>query len=100
MRIHIDLAGVFPAIFFFIIIQGSCSKMINGIPMTNRTSSAVIDRLICTTSILEIPYFIVSDNGPSLVSQEINTFCKLNGIKHLMITTYHPCSKGGAKLSV
>ena len=46
------------------------------IPMTNKTLSEVIDRLRCTFSIHEIPYFIVSDNGPLLASQEFNTFSK------------------------
>ena len=58
-------------------------------PMTNKTLSEVIDHLRCTFSIHEIPYFIVSDNGPLLASQEFNTFSKLNGIKHLMIVPFN-----------
>ena len=68
--------------------------------MTNITSSAVIDCLRSTFSIHGIPYFIVSDNGPSHVSEEVKTFCKLNGIKHLTIASYHPSSNGAAKHSV
>ena len=70
------------------------------IPMTNKTLSEVIDRLRCTFSIHEIPYFIVSDNGPLLTSQEFNTFSKLNGIKHLMIAPYHPSSNSAAENSI
>ena len=47
-----------------------------------------------------IPYFLVRDNGPSFLSQEFDVFCKLNGIKHLKISPYHPSSNGAAKRSV
>ena len=40
----------------------------------NFVSSAVIDRLRCTLSIHGVPYFIFSDRGPSLASQEFNIF--------------------------
>ena len=68
--------------------------------MTNITSSAVIDRLRCTFSVHVIPYFIVSDNGPSFASQEFNTFCRLNRIKHLTIALYHPSSNDAVEHSV
>ena len=93
MRIHIDFAGPFLG-KMFLIIYDSYSKWIDAIPMTNITSSEVIDRLKCTFSIHGIPYFIVSDNGPSLESQKFNTFCKLNEIKHLTIAPYHLSSNG------
>ena len=96
MRIHIDFADPFLE-KIFLIIYDSYSKWIDAIPMTNITLSAVIDRLTYTFSIHGIPYFMVSDNGPSLASQEFNTFCKLNGIKHLTIAPYHTSSNGAAE---
>ena len=84
MRIHIDFAGPFLG-KMFLIVYDSYSKWIDVIPMTNLTLPAVIDHLRCAFSIHGIPYFIVSENGPSLASQEFNTFCKLNRIKHLKI---------------
>ena len=99
MRIHTDFAGPFLG-KMFLIIYDSYSKWIDAIPMTNITLSAVIDRLRCTFSVHVIPYFIVSDNGPSLASQEFNTFCRLNGIKHLTTALYHPSSNGAVEHSV
>ena len=96
MRIHIDFAGPFVG-KMFLIIYDSYSKWIDAIPMINITSSAVIDRLGCTFSVHGIPYFIVSDNGPLLASQEFNTFCRLNGINHLTIAPYHPSSNSAAE---
>ena len=98
MRIHVDFAGLFLE-KMFLIIYDSYSKWIDAIPMTNITSSAVIDCLRSTFSIHGIPYFIVSDNGPSLVSEEFKKNCKLNGIKHLTIAPYHPSSNGAAECS-
>ena len=95
MRIHIDFAGPFLGKMFSI-IYNSYFKWIDAI-MTNITLSEVINRLRYTFSIQGIPYFIVSDNGPSLANQEFNTFCKLNGIKHLTIAPYHPSSNGAAE---
>ena len=99
MRIHIDFAGPFLE-KMFLIIYDSYSKWIDAIPVANITSSAVVDHLRCTFSVHVLPYFIVSDNGPSLASQEFNTFCKSNGIKHLTIAPYHPPSNGAAECSV
>ena len=99
MRVHIDFAGPF-LWKMFLIIYSSYSKRIDAIPMTNITLSAVIDCLRCTFFVHGIPYFIVSDNRPSLASQEFNTFCKLNGIKHLTLAPYHPSSNGAAECSV
>ena len=99
MRVPIDFAGPFLE-KMFLIIYDSYSKWIDAIPMTIITSSEVIASLRCTFSIHRKPYFIVSDNGPSLASQEFNTFCKSNGIKHLTIAPYHPPSNGAAECSV
>ena len=99
MRIHFDFAGLF-LVKMFLIIYDSYSKWIDAIPMNNITSSAVINCLRYKFSIHGLPYFIVSDNGPSLASQEFNTFCKLNGIKHLTIAPCHPSSNGAAERSV
>ena len=97
MRIHVDFAGSFLG-KMFLIIYDFYSKWIDAIPMTNITSSAVIDCLRSTFSIHGIPCFIVSENG--LVSEEFKKFCKLNGMKHLTITPYHPSSNGAAERSV
>ena len=96
MRIHIDFVDPFLG-KMFVIIYDSYLKWIDAIPMTNITLSEVIACMRCTFSIHGIPYFIVSDNGPSLASQEFNTFCKLSRIKHLTIALYHPSSSGAAE---
>ena len=58
--------------------------------MKNIKATSVISCLRNVFSTHGIPYFPVSDNGPSLSSQKFNEFCKVNGIKHLKIAPYHP----------
>ena len=99
MRIHFDFSGPYMG-KIFLIIYDTYLKWIDATPMTNITSSAAINRLRCTFSIHGIPNFIICDNRPSLASQEFNTFCKSNGMKHLTIAPYHPSSNSAAECLV
>ena len=40
---------------------------------------------------------IVSDNGPQFTSSEFGQFCKVNGVKHIRVSPYHPSSNGLVK---
>ena len=99
VRLHIDFAGSFMDKMFFIIYD-SYSKWINVIPMKKIKTVLVISCLRNVFSTHGIPCFLVSDNGTSFSSQEFDVFCKLNGIKNLKISPYHPSSNGAAERSV
>ena len=96
MRIHVDFAG-FCMGKMLSIIYNSYLKWIDAIPMTNITSSSVIDCLRYTFSIHGIPYFIINDDGPSFASQYLNNFSELVLIKHLIIAWYHPSSNSATE---
>ena len=51
-------------------------------------------------SVFGIPYTLVTDNRPWLLSQEFGTFVKKNGIKDLTTAPYHPFSNGLAERMV
>ena len=44
-----------------------------------------------------LPEQIVSDNGPQFTSSEFAEFTKLNAIKHVRVSPYHPASIGEAE---
>ena len=47
-----------------------------------------------------MPKQLVSDDGPPFISTEIGRFLKMNWIKKIRSSAYHPSSNGGAKRSV
>ena len=47
-----------------------------------------------------LPETIVSDNGPSFVSEEFATFLIQNRIKHITSAPYHPATNGLAERAV
>ena len=44
-----------------------------------------------------LPEQLVSDNGPQFVSEELRSFLKRNGVKHIRCAPYHPSSNGAAE---
>nr|XP_023023898.1 uncharacterized protein K02A2.6-like [Leptinotarsa decemlineata] len=44
-----------------------------------------------------LPDTVVTDNGPSVVSKEMETFFQRNGIQHLTSPPYNPASNGAAE---
>ena len=98
-RIHVDFAGPFLG-KMFLVLYDTYSKWIELFALNNIKTATLIKCLRRTFSTHEIPYFIVSDNGPSFTSSEFKTFCFGNGIKHLTIAPYSPSSNRAAERAV
>ena len=98
-RIHLDFAGPFLGQMFLILIDAH-SKWIEVHPMTTITSMATIQKLRVTFAQLGVPETMVTDNGPSFVSEEFKLFLKKNGIAHVTSAPYHPSSNGLAERAV
>ena len=65
--------------------------------MTSTTAEKTVEvlrRLFASFGLLEQ---LVSDNGPQFTSDVFQEFCKLNGIKHIRCSPYHPSSNGLAE---
>lgn len=65
--------------------------------MKNITSTSTIKVLREYFSIWGIPAKLITDNGPSLCSEEIESFLKKNGVFHVKTAPYNPASNGAAE---
>jgi transposase InsO family protein len=95
-RVHCDFAGPVDGCFFFIIVD-AFSNWPEVYKMSSTTSAKTIDRFEEAFSHQGLCDTIVSDNGPQLVSEEFESFCKANGIEHITTAPYHPQSNGQAE---
>ena len=107
-RIHIDFAGPLDNRMYliislenrmFLIIVDTHSKWIEAFPMTSTTATKMI-QILRTFARYGIPDSIVSDNGSQFISSEFQQFCKMNGIRHILVAAYHPKSNGLAERAV
>lgn len=77
-----------------LIIVDAYSKWSEVIEMSSTTAAKTITVLRQVFSSYDLPEQIVSDNSPQFSSSEFSEFAKLNGIKHILISPYHPLSNG------
>ena len=96
-RVHLDYAGPFKGSFWLILYDAyskwpevvNTGKVCNG-----RVTIKAMREIFARTG---LPQLLVTDNGPSLVSEEMEIFLEGNGVTHLSTPTYHPPSNGCAE---
>ena len=65
--------------------------------MSSTTASKTIAKLRDTFARFGLPEQLVSDNGPQFVSEELESFLRRNGVKHIHTSSYHPASNGAVE---
>lgn len=98
-RLHIDFCGPIDNYMYLIIID-SFSKWVDVKELNNIKAESTMNALREYFSTWGIPSRIVSDNGPTFVSDKFRSFLKNNGISHTLTAPYHPSSNGAAENSV
>nr|XP_022910195.1 uncharacterized protein K02A2.6-like [Onthophagus taurus] len=98
-RLHLDFAGPFEGKMWLVLVD-SYSRWLEIVPMKTVTSIKTIEVLRSIFARFGLPKFLVTDNGPQLVSSEFEEFCNMNGITHVRVTPYHPKSNGLAERAV
>lgn len=81
----------------FLVIIDTYTKWPEVYVMKNITSEKTVANLRDCFARFGLPYCLVSDNAPNLVSEEMETFLFNNGIKHMTIAPYNPQSNGLAE---
>ena len=95
-RVHIDFFGSFYGKNYIILVD-SHSKWMEIEIVRNTNAVHTIAILRKWFSQFGVPIQLVSDNGPQFTSSLFKTFTKMNGIKHVFSSAYHPSSNGGAE---
>ena len=68
--------------------------------MTSTTATKTIQIPRTTFALLGIPDSVVLDIGSQFISSEFQQFCKVNGIRHILVAAYHPKLNGLAERAV
>ena len=84
----------------YLVISDAHSKWLDAHVMSSITATKTIEVLRTVFATQGLPRKIVTDNGPSFVSQEFRTFLETNGIKHVTSAPYHPSTNGLAERAV
>ncbi|XP_039469023.1 uncharacterized protein K02A2.6-like [Oreochromis aureus] len=95
-RVHIDFAGPYEDKMFLVAVDAH-SKWPEVTIMKSTTTEKTIEALGEMFSRFGSPTQIVSDNGPQLVSQEMEAFLQANGVQHITSAPYHPATNGLAE---
>ncbi|XP_029947498.1 uncharacterized protein K02A2.6-like [Salarias fasciatus] len=90
-RIHLDFAGPIEGVMLLVAVDAH-SKWPEVAVMSNITSEKTIQTLREMFCRFGLPEQVVTDNGPSFVSKEMEDFLQSNGIKHILSSPYHPSS--------
>ena len=64
------------------------------------TAAITIEKLRQCFATFGLPEQLVTDNGPSFVSEEFQQFMHNNGVRHIRISPHHPSSNGQAERAV
>jgi len=97
-RIHIDFADILKR--QYLIVIDSYSKWIEVKEMGSTSTQQTIKELRRMFASHGLPEVLVSDNGPQLVSEMMETFLRSNGVRHVLSPPYHPASNGAAERTV
>ena len=79
------------------IVVDAHSKWLDVLRMKSTTAEYTINALCNLLSLFGLPKELVSGNGWQFVGEEIQTFLKRNGIRHIQSAPYHPSSNAEAE---
>jgi len=96
LRVHLDFLGPVNKRMFLVIID-VFSKWVYVKFMPNITTFSTIKILREYFAYWGIPAKLVTDNGPSLCSKEMEDFFKKNRVFHIKTSPYNPASNGAAE---
>jgi len=98
-RVHLDFLGPVDGKMFIVIID-AFSKWLYVKHLLNIITVSTIKVLREYFSIWRIPKKLVTDNGPSLCSNEMEEFLKMKGVTHIKTPPYSTLTNGASENAV
>ncbi|XP_014206388.1 uncharacterized protein LOC106637924 [Copidosoma floridanum] len=98
-RIHVDFCGPIDGCMYIVIID-AYSKWVDVRELSYVTAATTIRVLKEYFAVWGLPEVVVSDNGPTLTSDEFHSFLRNNNVEHIRSAPYHPASNGAAENAV
>ena len=98
-RLHLDFAGPFLGHMFLVLVDAH-SKWMEVKLMNSISATKTIEQLKLIFATHGLPRKIVTDNGPTFISQDFRDFMHSNGISHVTSAPYHPSTNGLAERAV
>lgn len=84
----------------YLIVVDAHSKWIEAVKMRGTDAKTTINVLRTIFARFGLPSQLVTDNGPPFSSQDFNSFCEKNTIKHVTSAPYRPQGNGAAENAV
>ena len=97
-RIHVDVAHYSGT--KILVIVDAYSNMIDAHIIRDLSTNAVIKALCQSFKYFGLPISLVSDNGTNFVSDEFETFCQNNLIRHIQTPPGHHQSNGQVEKTI
>ena len=98
-RVHLDFAGPINGKMLLIVTDAQ-SKWPEVCIMASTTAEKTIEELRKLFARYGLLEQVVSDNGPQFVAEEFQRFLKINGVRHIRSSAYHPSTNGAAERMV
>ena len=95
-RVHIDFAGPFMGYMYLVLVDAYSKWPIVKV-MKNTTATQTVEVVRAVFADCGVCDEIVSDNGPQFVSEEFSHFLRMNGVRHIRSSPYHPRTNGLAE---
>ena len=80
--------------------DGCSFKVARSVHYASTTAEKTIEELRKLFARYGLPEQMVSDNGPQFVAEEFQRFLKINGVRHIRSSAYHPSTNGAAERMV
>ena len=93
-RLAMDISGPFENKYYLLVVTDYYSRFPLVEIITSTTSQTIISHLRKWFHLLGFPYEIRSDNAQNMVSAEMESFFKQNGIKHSYSMPFFPRQNG------